>query len=412
MNKIKYYLVTYMKKNKIFRIFVRKALFIKNRVKYLLCSTLKTDNKMIIFESYNGRSYADSPKFMYEYMIKQKQFSDFKFVWAFKNIENRTFENKNTIVVKKNSKKYYKYYSLSKYWVVNSLVPEYIMKKKNQIYIQTWHGTPLKKLRYDIEVEGNVLNSIKEIRKRNDIDTKKIDYFLSPCKYSTEKFISAFNLKKLKKENIIVEKGYPRNANLLSYTEKDILELKKSLNIPMDKKVILYAPTFRDNQHQSCKGYTYKLELNFDNLKKELEEEYVILFRTHYFISNSFDFDKYKNFIYNVSNYEEINDLYVISDILLTDYSSVFFDFAILNKPMLFYMYDLDEYGDKLRGFYFDVNTLPGPIVKTEEGLIKEIKNINKYNKKYKEQYLEFNNKYNYLNTKNATKDVVNYIFK
>lgn len=408
--KIKYQVINYTKKNHYFRILVRKLLFMKNRLKYLFCLR-KTQANLILFESYNGKSYADSPKFIYEYMLKQERFKDYQFVWVLKDIDKHKF-NERTIVVKKNSIKYLKYYSKAKYWVVNSLVPEYIFKKKNQIYIQTWHGTPLKKLRYDIEVEGNVLNTIKEIRKRNDIDVKKIDYFLSPSKFATEKFTSAFNLKALKKENIIVEKGYPRNATLLTYKEKDIVKIKKMLGLPSDKKVILYAPTFRDNQHTSGCGYTYSLALDFDKLHKEIGNEYVILFRTHYFISNQFDFQKYKGFIYDVSNYDELNDLYVISDILLTDYSSVFFDYALLEKPMIFYMYDLDDYEHNLRGFYFDIHTLPGPIVKEEKDVIKAIKNSEQDKLLYQDKYIKFNQTYNYLNTEKATRDVVEYIFK
>ncbi len=117
----------------------------------------------------------------------------------------KILNDKRTKVVVSKSKEYYKYCSIAKYWIVNSIMAEYITKKKSQVYVQCWHGTPLKKLRYDIEVNGAILNTIKEIRKRNDIDAKRFDYFISPSKYCTEKFTSAFNLKALKKENIIIE---------------------------------------------------------------------------------------------------------------------------------------------------------------------------------------------------------------
>ena len=399
------------KKHIIFRKVVRKILYIKNELKYLkYYYKYKIDDKLILFEAYNGRSYACSPKAIYEYMVNNKKYKDYKFVWAFKDPAKYNLE-KNTKIVKTNSKEYYKYLASSKYWIVNSLVDLSIKKKKNQIYLQCWHGTPLKKLRYDIEVKGSVLNTINEIRKRNDLDAVKFDYFISPSKFCTEKFTSAFNLKKLGKENIIIEEGYPRNDYLLNYKEKDVTKIKKKLKLPTDKKIILYAPTFRDNQHSSGVGYTYDLGINFDKLKKELEKDYIILFRTHYFISNSFDFSKYKGFIYDVSNYDDISELYIISDILLTDYSSVFFDFANLKKPMLFYMYDLDDYKNNLRDFYFDLDILPGPIVKQEDNLIKEIKNIDNYDATYHDKYLKFNEKFNYLDDGKATERVVEVIF-
>jgi CDP-glycerol glycerophosphotransferase len=363
---------------------------------------------MIFFESFYGNSYSCSPKAIYEYVLNDERFKDYKFVWAFKNINKYTFDER-TILVKSNSRKYYKYLSKSKYWVVNLLINTGVKKKKNQVYVQCWHGTPLKKLRYDIE-KDNVLNSISEVRKRNDLDALKFDYFISPSKFCTEKFTSAFNLKKLNNENIFIEKGYPRNDYLFNYKKSDIKRIKKELNIPLNKKVILYAPTFRDNQVNE-NGYTYNVELDFNKLKNEFSEEYVILFRAHYFIANKFDFKKYNNFVYDVSKYEDINELYIISDILITDYSSVFFDFANLKRPILFYMYDYNNYKNNLRDFYIDLKELPGPILKKENTLIKEIKNIDNYSKKYKEKYEKFNKKYNYLDDGNATKRVVEEIF-
>ena len=406
---IKKYLVNLSKKSVCLRKTFRFVLYIKNKITYLYYFLFyKIDYKMIFFESFYGNSYSCSPKAIYEYVLNDERFKDYKFVWAFKNINKYTFDER-TILVKSNSRKYYKYLSKSKYWVVNLLINTGVKKKKNQVYVQCWHGTPLKKLRYDIE-KDNVLNSISEVRKRNDLDAIKFDYFISPSKFCTEKFTSAFNLKKLNNENIFIEKGYPRNDYLFNYKKSDIKKIKKKLNIPLNKKVILYAPTFRDNQVNE-NGYTYNVELDFNKLKNEFSEEYVILFRAHYFIANKFDFKKYNNFVYDVSKYEDINELYIISDILITDYSSVFFDFANLKKPILFYMYDYNNYKNNLRDFYIDLKELPGPILKKENALIKEIKNIDNYSKKYKEKYEKFNKKYNYLDDGNATKRVVEEIF-
>ena len=132
-------------------------------------------------------------------------------------------------------------------------------------------------------------------------------------------------------------------------------------------------------------------------MKKAVGSEYVLLFRSHYFIANYIDLERYKGFVYNVSTYNDIAELYIISDLLITDYSSVFFDFANLKRPMLFYMYDFDEYKNEMRDFYIDVTELPGPIVKKENDLIEEINNIDTYNIKYGGKYIDFYNKYNYL---------------
>ena len=134
------------------------------------------------------------------------------------------------------------------------------------------------------------------------------------------------------------------------------------------------------------------------------------MFRAHYFVANSFNFDKYKDFVYDVSNYSDINDLYVISDLLITDYSSVFFDYSILKRPIIFYMYDLDNYKSKLRDFYIDLHELPGEIVQKEEDLVKVIEKSNNF--RYNDKYKKFNNKFTYLEDGKATERVVSEIFK
>ena len=179
----------------------------------------------------------------------------------------------------------------------------------------------------------------------------------------------------------------------------------------INKKILLYAPTYRDNQHSGGIGYTYETQVDFEKLKEELSEECVILFRAHWLVAQEFDFEKYKDFIIDVSNYDDINELYVISDILITDYSSVFFDYANLKRPIIFYMYDLKQYRDDIRGFYLDLEELPGNIIEKEEELIKKIKLLaNEF--VYSEKYKNFNEKFNYLDDGNAAKRVIEKIIK
>lgn len=411
--KIKTFLVDLSKKSNLVRKILRAGIFAKNRMIYFRYYFKPVNEKVVLFESFMGRKYVDSPKAMYEYMLKSKEYKDFEFVWFFKNPDDykHIAKNKRTKVVKYGSKAYYKYYATSKYWVTNSRVPDTIIKKKNQVYIQCWHGTPLKKLGFDIEVKGgNAMNSLKDIRYKYQVDSKKYSYMVSPSAFCTEKFISAFNLKAVGKEDIVIEKGYPRNDFLVNYTKKDIDRVKKALKLPKDKKIILYAPTWRDNQHTSGVGYTYKTEVDFDYLREQLGDEYIILFRAHYFVANSFDFEKYKGFVYNVSEYDDINELYILGDILITDYSSVFFDYSILKRPIIFYMYDLEEYKHTLRDFYIDLDELPGPIIEKEKELIKAIKGMNKF--KYDKKYKAFNDKYTYLDDGKAAERVVKELIK
>lgn len=415
MKKIKTLLMNIAKKNLIFRKMSRKVLYIYRYIRYKARGIgQEVDDKLILFSTFNGKSYADSPKAIYLYLLNSDKYKDYKFIWTFKEPENHKFlqENKKTSIVKQGTKEYEKCMQRAKYWIFNYRVEDHQYPKRNQIYVQCWHGTPLKKLGYDLENTDNVLNSKKEIRFKYKTDAKKINYFLSPSKFATEKFISAWNLKEIKKERCIIEQGYPRNDFLYNYTKQEVSKIKEKLNInKINKKVILYAPTWRDNQHQSGVGYTYKTEVNFERLQRELGQDYVILFRAHYLVANAFNFEKYKDFIYDVSKIDDINELYIVSDMLITDYSSVFFDYANLKRPIIFYMYDFEHYKNDMRGFYIDLKELPGNITKTEDELIEEIKKINN-DFKYNKMYEKFNKKYNYLDDGKATIRSTNKILK
>lgn len=409
--KIKKRIFDIAKKNKGFRIFARKSRDAIYHAGMILNEPFgKVDNKKMYFQTFSGRGYSDSPKAIYEYMISSSEYADFEFVWSFQEPEKfRFLENDRTRLVKFRSMQDNKELRTAKYWISNYRMLDYQHPRKSQIYVQCWHGTPLKRLGYDLESSDNSMNSIEEIREKYRTDASKFKYILSPSPFTTEKFASAWNLHKTNQMYKIIEEGYPRNDRLTNATEKEREILRNSLDVE-GKKVILYAPTWRDNQHTSGEGYTYKSELDFDKLYSELGDEYIILFRAHYLVANSFDFDRYKGFVRDVSGYSEINDLYIASDILITDYSSVFFDYANLRKPILFYMYDLEEYANELRGFYIGLEELPGPVVIEETLLAKEIKNCEKW--KPNEKYESFCRKYNPKDDGHATERVLKSIIE
>jgi len=392
-----------------FRKTARKIFFWNGQRKYKKNLVIQTNENLIIFESFMGKSYSDSPKAIYEYLLKTKKYNHLKFVWAFEDpLKYQFLKNEKTKIVKYDSEEYYQLYAKSKFWITNSRIPAFIIKKEDQFYVQCWHGTPFKKLCYDIKTDfTSALNTLEELKEKYDIDTKRYNYMISPSQFTSDKYRSAFNLKKVNPDCKIIEKGYPRNDFLFKYTKSDKDKIKKTIGIKTNKKIILYAPTWRDNQYSAQSGYILNLAIDFEKLFKQLGDEYIILFRTHAFISNSFDFERYESFVYDVSKYDDITELYVIADILITDYSSVFFDFANLKKPILFYMYDLKLYKNKLRDFYLDLDELPGPIIEAEEELINEIKNVSNYDLKYQKKYKKFNEKYNYLDDANSSKRIV-----
>lgn len=412
--KIKEIALEIAKKNITFRIASRKALYYQRKLIYdRIAAANKVEENVILFSSFDGRSYSDSPRAIYEYMLSSSDYDKYTFIWAFRDPYRfkDILDNPRTYIIQSGTSSYEQQLAKSKYWVFNYRIADHLYPKDDQIYIQLWHGTPLKRLGYDIDVSDNVMNTKTEIRKRYDIEATKFSYLFAASEFAKEKFISAWNLKANGKENSVIVAGYPRNDYLINHKSEDKEVIRRELGLLTDKKIILYAPTWKDNQHNSkLGGYVYTPEADFDLLKKELSDEYIIVFRAHYLISNSFDFEKYNGFIIDASGVNDINRLYIASDMLITDYSSVFFDYANLDKPILFYMYDYEKYATKIRGFYMDVNELPGPIVKTSEELIDSIKNAQEIFDSSREKYEKFKEKYNYLDDGTASKRVAQII--
>lgn len=370
----------------------------KSMLYHIALITVKVDERTIVFEAFQGRSYACNPKGIYEAMKANSQYKDYQFIWAFRNVkEHQNLEDSRTKVVAFESLEYYRALAKAKYWVFNSNTRKFLKPTAKHVFVQTWHGTPLKKIGCDVKKEGSKVTALKDISKNYTDEAKKISYMISPSRYCTGKLVSAFNLKSLGKENIVLETGYPRNDSLFCLTEKKITDIKYKLNIPKDKKTIMYAPTFRDNAHSQTAGYDLKIGIDFGALQKQLGEEYVILFRAHYFIAKHMNVEQYQGFVYDVSMVDDVNEVYAISDMLITDYSSVFFDYANLKRPILFFMYDYNEYKSQVRDFYLDVNELPGRILDNQDSLVEEIKEVTSKPFVPDATYIQFNNKYNYL---------------
>lgn len=362
---------------------------------------------LIMFESFLGKQYSDSPRAIYEYMLKSHP--NYTMYWSVDRNNIDYFRDKQVKYVRRLSFKWIYLMARSKYWVTNSRLPLWIPKPNHTTYLQTWHGTPLKRLAADMkEVHMPGTNTLSY--KENFLnEAKKWDYLVSPNAYSTEIFKRAFQF-----DHSMIESGYPRNDFLInSNNEETISKVKHKANLPMDKKIILYAPTWRDNQFYARGKYKFNLELNLERLKEEFAEEYIIILRLHYLVAENLDLTGFEGFVYDFSHHDDIRELYLIADLLITDYSSVFFDYAILKRPMLFFVYDIDDYRDNLRGFYFNFEeTAPGPLVKTTEEIIIAIKNVD-YKEFYPSETEEaFYERFCYLEDGYSTKRVVDAVFK
>lgn len=359
-------------------------------------------NKVILFESNVGRNYSSNPKYIYEEILSRN--TDFKCVWS---LEDTSLEIPgNPTKIRKNGLKYLYYMATSKFWIFDTREPSFIPKRPETTYIQTWHGTPLKKLAMDLDFlvisDGMSLEEYKSHFKEN---TEKWDYLLSQSSYTTEKFKSAFVF-----DSNFLEIGSPRNDTLFkNNNETYINSIKEKFKLPKDKKIILYAPTWRDNDFKSNGIYNFSSEIDLDLMKNELDNDYILIIKKHYLVDDKIDTTLFGDFLYITNDLWDIQDLYLISDILLTDYSSVMFDYSILKRPMLIYAYDYEEYKDSIRGFYFNIyNEFPGPICKETNKIIENIKKNNFQS--YETDYDLFLNKYTDFEKGNASIKLVDFI--
>ncbi|MBE5957553.1 MAG: CDP-glycerol:glycerophosphate glycerophosphotransferase [Lachnospiraceae bacterium] len=388
---------------KMARMFTDKKQMYKTITLYIFQKMPLKEN-WIVFESFMGRNCSGQPKYIYEYM--QKEFGNkYTYIWL-KDRKGIKIKGKHKSC-KRWSLKYFYYMNRSKYWVTNMRQPLSIPRRDETICLSTWHGTPLKKLVFDMEDIHSANPKYKEVVYKQ---TRGWDYLISDNPFSTEVFQSCFQFEKEK----ILESGYPANDPLYAKDlEERAAKIKKKLGIPQDKKLILYAPTWRDDEMYDAGEYKFSLALDIDRLKKEFGDEYVLLLRLHYLVVDRLDMSSFGDFTKDVCNYDDITELYMISDMLITDYSSVFFDYANLKRPILFFMYDLEKYRDVLRGFYLDIEKdLPGPIFRTNDELVEAIKDIDKITAENKEKYQQFYDRFCCVDDGFAAKRVVEKVFK
>ncbi|MCU9599724.1 CDP-glycerol glycerophosphotransferase family protein [Caldibacillus kokeshiiformis] len=368
---------------------------------FIMIGLLPARKHTIVFESFLGKQFSDNPRAIYEYM--KEHYPEYKLYWSVDPRFIDNFKDKGVNIVPRLSIKWLLIMASAKYWVSNSRMPLWIPKPKHTVYLQTWHGTPLKKLAADMDDVFMPGTNIENYKRNFLKESANWDYLISPNPYSTKIFRRAFAFKKE-----MIESGYPRNDFLYNANnEKDILALKKKYQIPTDKKVILYAPTWRDDQYFEKGKYKFDLKLDLKQMQEQLGDQYIVLLRLHYLIANHIDVSEYKGFAFDFSHHEDIRELYMVSDLLITDYSSVFFDYANLKRPMIFFVYDIEDYRDRLRGFYFDFEEkAPGPLVKTTEEVIEEINKLEK-NKRLPRNFDEFYETFCSWEDGNATKRVV-----
>lgn len=363
----------------------------------LVNKILGINNKKVVFMSFGGRSFSDNPRAISEML--HKMYPDFEIVWMFINPNEKIKIVPNYIrCVQTGSLKALRELATAKFWVDNFNKPITTYKSKNQVYIQTWHGDRgFKKVLYD----STFISS-------NDryIESEICDLALSGSLYADKVYKSAFQY-----NGEIMKFGCPRNDILVENSSEKALNIKKILKIPANIKVLLFAPTLR-REASVKKAYQPTCKIDLPKTIKALEEktgsEWVCFVRAHSAVKGLSGIPKDFSKIIDVTSYEEMSELLLITDLLITDYSSSAPDFALLNRAIILFQDDREEYLRYDRTFYFDIDSSPYIVVQNQEELSKTIEKLD-FNKVPQNcrDILDF---YETVETGEASKKVVEYM--
>ena len=314
----------------------------------------------VLFETFGGTVAGDSPAAVARELARRDCGLDLVFTVA----DGSVHVPDGTRPVRRFSPEWYELLGRARYLVNNNNFPFFFEKAPGQTYVQTWHGTPLKRINLDIEDKRYLNVSYLQTMDR---EAAAWDALVSPSPFCSEVFPGAFGY-----SGPLLETGYPRNDELLAAeAPARRLATRAGLGVAAEQRVLLYAPTWRDSAGLGGGVYTKVLHLDPARLADALPDT-VVLVRSHVNTAGSASVDASGHpRVRDVTLHPNVNDLYLASDALVTDYSSVMFDYAVLDRPMLFLVPDLADYRDRDRGFYFDFEAdPPGPLLTSEDELV------------------------------------------
>ena len=348
----------------------------------------------VLFESFQGKVIGDNPLDIFNEV--KHRFPKLELIWA---TGKGTQAPAGARGVRFGSREWLQALATSKYLVNNTNFPWYFRKVPGQIYLQTWHGTPLKRLGRDIP--NNYLT--KSYLDTMDREATYWDYLISPSPFCTEVFPSSFGY-----QGNIIETGYPRNDRLSKITGTQRQQIRERIGISDPSTfVVMYAPTWRDYNRSATGNWQ---SVNFMDENIELPEGFQMIYRGHtntHAVHNAGVAGR----AIDVTLYPDVTELYIAADVLITDFSSVMFDYTVTGKPILFLAPDLERYRSE-RGFYFDFEALaPGPILNTDAEVLQALGRIDQISKLYEPRYRAWQEKFNSLEDGNAAKRVVDIVW-
>ncbi|MBC9226160.1 hypothetical protein GL325_07505 [Aeromicrobium sp. 636] len=356
---------------------------------------------VVVFESDRGNAYGGSPRALFERLHERGTPLE---LWYVNNSTLRVPPGTNKVF--RLTPRYFWTLSRARYWVFNQNVHDLCKRPRGTYYLQTWHGTPLKRMQNDVPVMHGRAEDYH--RKAQEL-VERWSALVSPSEYATAAFRSAFGF-----TGPIIESGYPGND--VFHTEEGrrrARETRLRLGLAEDRTVVLYAPTFRDDGRAAgAKGaWAHDMALDLGRFAERLGSDVTLLVRLHPLVKFTWPKDLDASIV-NVSKYPDTQDLLLVADALITDYSSIMFDYAQRQRPIISYVYDLEHYRDELRGFYVDLEEIaPGPVVRTSDEVIDAVANLSDLETRYADRLAAFRERFGSLEDGHASDRVIDAVF-
>lgn len=341
---------------------------------------------IVLYEAFAGRGMLCSPYALFKAFMQRDDFDKYQHVWAIYDMEDNQYimdqykDIPNVRFIQFDSSEYLQALAEAKYIINNATFPAYVTKKPEQIYINTWHGIPLKTLGYDLP-DGNL--AVANVL-RNFLST---DYLISPNSFHTGIYLDTFKLQGLY-EGTIIEEGQPRSDMIYHADRMEVINELKALGVSIDpdKKIIMYAPTWKGSDFGNPElGLTAYFDF-LDKVKSSIDtDEYQVFVKPHQQVYRFIKDDPQISSEFIPATIDT-NSLLSVVDILVSDYSSIYFDFLDTKRPVLFYIPDLEMYKN-YRGVYFPLEELPGPTTKSLDDIVNWINDIDHVQEEYQEVY-------------------------
>jgi CDP-glycerol glycerophosphotransferase len=358
----------------------------------------------VVFESHLGRQYSDSPRAIHEEM--RRRGLPVTAIWSYAGDRPEGFPQ-DAELVRRWSWRYLRALAQAEFWIDNQGYPLKLDKRPETTYIQTWHGSALKRMGFD-EPGYRMLSEPEQAAYQRSLD--RFDHFVVRGEHDVRTLARAYRIPDEK----LLRTGYPRNDALVRARETatpdpDAMPLAERLGISRDRPVVLYAPTFR--AHPGGRVREFEFPFDVDRFADRFGGELTLLVRPHYFNRIALP-PSVAGRVIDVTGEPDITPLLLLADAVVTDYSSLMFDYALLQRPMVFFAYDWEEYSQDARGTYFDLLAeAPGPVARTEDELFAALTDLPGVRVRYATRLKEFADRYGEYDRGDAAARIVDRFF-